>query len=778
MNFSVPLNWFQKAVGYAVSVETISEEISRLGFDLQVHPAEPRPPEVRVAQVLSVAPHPNAERLKICDVDDGSGLIKQVVCGCPSVRGGIYVPFAPPGSVLPRITIRVSEIRGVRSEGMLCSRDDLGMPDGLPGLWILSSKEVAVGDPFFEVLGFEAPTLVFEITANRKDCLSLEGLANEWTAMIRRRACSPLWPVHAFEFTRRAPLPEGATAAFWLRIRLHEPLVVPASWEQGLRALGNDSPNPVLSIQRWAEFVWGCPLHVYRGDLGEDWSLMPSQKPRAFEGLDGQTYALESSDMIVCNEGGVQALPGILGSASSRYEDGMVFWIEAVELDPAVVLATHKRLGLNTQAAVRACRGVVPGLARQTLGGFLALLDDCASFTVEAVVGEAPMSAPREVVCSVDTARAVLGCDPGQYMKEALTILGFVPSGSDDVFQVPWYRDDIHESVDLVEEVIRYMGYDALRAVLPEPRQKTRISLERRSRMSDYWVTLGFDETVTYSFVNEDWGARLGWPTHRQLRVSNPISSDMVLMRQSLLPSLLEVAQYRARHQAEVVALFEWGRVYAGDPLTEREVLGLWISGARYLPQAKESARMVDYYDLLSWVEGFFSWMGQELRMVSAPGQAIFHPDVACQLYVGDQSVGHIGMVHPALTEGASCAYYAELDVAYLEACHRVPKFKSFSRTPVVHRDLSFWVPSGFQYGVLDSFLRDLALPYLQSWVMIDHYSGGGAVQTHSISLRLSLGASHSLKDQEIDRVVSELVSHLAKTLSMELKKHEDVNAC
>ena len=761
--------------------------MARLGFGLQVHPSPYSEKKVVVAKIMEVSPHPNAERLKICQVDDGSGSLVQIVCGCPSVHVGQIVPLAQIGAVLPKAVMKVSDIRGITSNGMLCSREDLGMPYGVNGLWSLDDSYTP-GAVFFAVSGYNAPVVVFEVTANRRDCLSLEGIVREWKALVHHQAShipeSAISLKYANHDLKQHPS-SGVKAACWLKVSFTKAITLPHDDERMLRLLGKYSEHPALNIQRIADILFGLPLHVY-GDLeGDDWSVEALTQPLSWKGLDGCHYPLMPGDHVVMHQGQVVALAGMLGGEESKYQGSLRdVWFEGVAVDPVSIHHTQKRLGLRTDASLRHGRGIVPGLVAYAMSQLCAYIEGIEGAVIEKMISISPQDEkPDAVHFDPHDINRILGFDPMDNSRLALETLGFSVkvSGQDSwSVGVPWYRDDIEGSRDLVEEIIRYVGYDSLsEASEPLDLDTLPYAYDISPMVHDILVGMGFDETIHYSFIDPVW-AEHDLDKSGNIYLDNPISSEMSLMRKTLLPGLLKTAHYRQDNQRPHVALYEWGRGFIRDKegIRETSLLGLLLAGPRYPLSPSEELRESDFYDLASDVRLLMARLQGpiSLRPMDKP-MAFLHPGASASLWCDDKSIGCLGMVNPRLNKGYARAYYAELYVDSLMQNTSILQFDRFSKTPVVYRDLSFWVSHDMRYAVIEAFFVALDIKELKKCRLIDIYYPQGAGLMKSISLRLSLSdGNKSLRDVDVEQIMSRIQQKLSENLSVELRKNEDTN--
>ena len=738
---------------------------------------------------MHVEEHPDAQKLKICQVDDGSGEWVQIVCGCPSVHVGQVVPLARVDAILPKATMKASKIRGVMSWGMLCSHEDLGLPSHVKGLWSLQDI-YPLGAPFFQALGYDSPILVFEVTANRRDCLSLEGLVREWRALVMHEPSftpqhtlpsSPSFLVQDCSST----MPDSVRAAGWLRVTLDKPIILPESDERLLRLLGKYSLHPVLNIQRLADIMWGLPLHVYGTHDGDDWAVTAVTHAMAWTGLDETSYVLEAKDHVVSHNGSVVAIAGILGGFDSRYTpEGQDIWFEALAIEPEYVHGTHKRLGLRTDAALRHARGIVPKLVEHAMLGLCAYLERIDGIVIEKYIRYIhPSYDVQMVACDPEEIASTLGIDPRETACHALETLGFsVQHTSQRLWnvQVPWYRDDIEGSRDLVEEIIRYIGYEALVETLHKQESVFVSDAQDISpKIHDILTNMGFDETIHYSFIDPIWNTYYE-DASQSIFLDNPISSEMALMRRSLLPGMLKTAQYRQDHQMTGVALYEWGCNFTMQDghIKETAVLGMLVAGQNQTLAPYDDKRAYDFYDLVSAVQLLMEKVVGciTLRPMMHPC-GLLHPEACATVWCQERYVGWIAMVHPVINQGYARAYYAELCVEALCPSAQALQFLPFHKTPAIYRDLSFWVPTDMHYHTIEDFFEKIEIKELKNWQLIAIYYPEGAGHMKSISLRLCLSdGNKSLRDFDVEKIMSHLQHILSKSLSVESKNNENTN--
>ena len=593
------LSWLKDHLDIEASLDAISETLTRIG--LEVEGVEDKAAALRpyvIARVISAEQHPNADRLRVCQVDAGDGQPLQVVCGAPNARTGMLSVFAPPGTYVPGkdITLSVGTIRGVESRGMLCSGAELGLSEDHDGILDLPA-DAPVGTPYALWAGLDDPVIEINLTPNRSDCASIHGIARDLAATgIGTLKREPMPPVRG-----EGACPTSVTLQFDAHDRGLCPLFAlrlvrgvkngpsPEWMQKRLRAIGLRPINALVDITNYMTFDRGRPLHVFDAKkVAGGLTVRRAAEGESLVALDGKTYRLDSDTVVIADANGVESIGGIMGGEASGCDESTTdVLIESALWDPRNIARTGRRLGIITDARYRFERGVDPAFALPGLDLATRLVVDlCGGSPSEATIaGEIP-DLDRVIDFPWTEVRRLAGIELSRAeMKVTLESLGFHISGSGDRVKVlpPSWRPDVEGKADLVEEIVRIAGLDRI-----EPKPLPRIEtvavepmltvLQRRGRLAKRALaTRGMLEAVTYSFIpHED--ATLFGGGKPDLALANPIAADLSDMRPSLVPGLLRAAQRNADRGFPDTALFEVGQCFASD---EPEGQSLRAAGLR-----------------------------------------------------------------------------------------------------------------------------------------------------------------------------------------------------
>lgn len=781
----VSLEWLRDWVDVGTDGSALAEELTTLGLEVDdVLEAAPGVAGIVVARVEECRPHPNADKLSLCVVFDGATR-REVVCGAPNVRAGVTVAYAPVGARLPDgRTIEAAKLRGVVSQGMLCSSRELGLAEDVDGLLILEDSAVP-GTSLAAHLALDDTILEIDLTPNRGDCFSVLGIAREIAAKraVELRgpavrsvpaAIDDTFPV---ELAAPAGCPRfvgrvvrgvgtGLRSPFWLRERLRR---------AGVRAI-----HPVVDVTNYVMLELGQPLHAY--DLAK---LSAPIAPRfgatgeALELLDGQKIELDADVLVIADRSGPVGLAGVMGGASTAVgPDTTDIFLEAAFFAPATIAGRARRYGLHTDASVRFERGVDPtGQVRAIERATALLIDIAGGQAGPLVVAEAPDRLPQRKAIPLSHGRveSLLGIEiEAPEIERLLTRLGIelrAREGGWDATPPP-YRFDLQIEEDLVEEVGRLLGYDHIPAVTGQTAAHLGSATEQRiddDRLADLLVARGYSEVVTYGFVDRELDEAV-CPDAPRVALANPISSDMSVMRSSLWPGLLLVARQNLSRQRERLRIFEIGREFAaaGDGVEETEVIAGLAVGAELPEHWDVRERDVDFFDIKADVESLLKPTGRlaELRFEAAAHPAL-RPGRAARIVLGEETVGWLGGVHPELQRKLDLRRPVQLFSLRLRAAAaaQVPAYRPYSRFPSVRRDLAVVVPAEVSADALIATARAAAGDLLQRVVVFDVYTGHGIEPGRkSIALGLILqGVSRTLTDADADRAVHSVTRSLGR---------------
>lgn len=785
----INVDWLRDWVDVEVTPERLAEDLTLAGLEVdEVAPVARRLEGVVVARVMAVEPHPSADRLSVCKVDDGA-TEHAVVCGAPNVAPGIVVPFARVGARLPGgDKIKAATLRGVVSSGMLCSPRELELSDDGSGLMLLEA-DAPIGISLVDYLRLDDAVLDIDLTPNRGDCFSVLGIAREIAAKAGTTLRSPnlgpvasdgdsVFPVH-LEAPRACPQFAGRVlrnvrndieSPLWLRERLRR---------AGLRAI-----NPLVDVTNYVMLELGQPLHAYDLELLRKAITVRYAKPgETLTLLNDQDVTLQEDVLVIADARGAIGLAGIMGGASTATSAATKnVFLESAYFAPEAIAGRARRFGLHTDASLRFERGVDPSEQARAIERATDLLLSIAGGEAGPTrVAADPASLPVRAAIDLRQARvaSVLGLDVARKTSEVmLTRLGMKVTPTRDGWSVtpPPYRFDLSLEEDLIEELGRMIGYDTIPATPTRitsalgKSTETSVALEV---VSDVLVDRGYNEVVTYSFIDHEVETRIV-PDRAPISLANPISSDLSAMRRSLWSGLLLTAQRNAARQHEDLRLFEVGPQF-DDNLGQTSIVAGLATGAIAPAPWDGAGRNVDFFDVKGDVEALLGLVGapREFRFTSAEHPAL-RPGQAARILRGEQSIGWLGALHPALEkhfEFRSQVYLFSLHAAESFVAH-VPKFAQYSRYPSIRRDIAVIVDDSVTAASLQDVVEKSAGPMLDSVIVFDVYRGRGIDATRkSVALGLILqDASRTLTDEDADQVVASVMERLTRDLGATIR--------
>jgi phenylalanyl-tRNA synthetase beta chain len=796
-----PYAWLREYCDPGLSAAEIAERLDLTGTELEriERVGVPSADNFVVGKVLTAEQHPDADRLKVCQVDVGAGEPSTIVCGAPNVAAGQTVPVALPGAVLPSGTkLGKAKLRGVESHGMICAEDELGLGDQHKGIMVLDDA-LPAGTPLADALPIADEALELEITPNRPDCLSVYGIARE----VHAATGAPLAP----DPTAADPEPSGSDSAedhasveiadpdVCLRFtaRVFEDVKVGPSplWlRQRLIAAGQRPIDNVVDITNYVMLLTGQPMHAFDLDAVRGAKIVVR---RAADGetmttLDDVARSFDPSMALVCDAEGPSGIAGIMGGQISEVSEGTTrVLMEAATWVGPNVLKTSKALGLRSEASTRFEKQLHPeqALAAQRLAARLMVELADARLVPGTIDAYPEPAAPRVVALSFDRLERILGVriDDAEVVR-ILDSLGFV-SRPDDTLAVtvpPWRDADVQREADLVEEIARIYGLDKLPTTLPaRERAVGRLTHAQRlrRRLEDALRDRGMDEIVGWSFTAPQTLAKLRLDGAPLLTLSNPLSEDHAAMRPLLLPGLLDAARRNAAHGAAGVALFESAHVYepGGDleapsgspegatPATERHHLaGLVTESA---PATwRSDAGAADFYAAKGYVEALLSVAGLELSVESTGELPYLHPGRAARAIVAVPSesggkptlvdVGWIGELHPLVArewdlQGAA-AFELDADVLAELTDGVLATYEDVTSFPAVLQDIAVVAPSDVSAATVEATITEAGGNLLAATGVFDVYEGEQVGEgKRSLALRLEFRApDRTLTEDEV----------------------------
>ncbi|MCU0976471.1 MAG: phenylalanine--tRNA ligase subunit beta [Steroidobacteraceae bacterium] len=790
----VSIDWLREWVDAGWDTATLAARLTMAGLEVEgIEPACAPFTGIVVGEVVACERHPDADKLTVCTVHDGSAAPLQVVCGAPNVRPGLRSAFARVGAELPGgLRIKRARLRGVESNGMLCSARELGLGEGHAGIIELPA-ELAVGQDLRAALALDDEVLEINVTPNRGDALSVLGVARDVAALAAAKlAPVPAEPVTAaikerFEVRLSAPAACPRFAGRVIR-GLRADARTPIWMCERLRRAGLRPISPVVDVTNYVMLELGQPMHAYdlrrlHGYIDVRWA----REGEELALLDGRTAKLEPDVLVIADAAGPVGVAGIMGGERSGIDEGTTdVFLEVAYFAPDAIAGRARRLGMQTDASQRFERGVDPKLQERALDRATRLMLDIAGGQAgPAVLTQVEAELPRRPSVQLEVARIgrLLGVEVPRHEVEAmLRRLGMQVAGAGETLGVipPSHRFDVSLPQDVIEEVARLYGYDRIpesdapMPQVPRPATEQRVA---RERLALQLADRGYQQAVTYSFVAPAM-QRLLDPSGESLALSNPISADLAVMRSSLWPGLVQALIENVRRQQDRVRLFEIGTrfIVTGGALTERQSIAGLAWGRAVPEQWGMPSRETDFFDVKGDVQALFALTGQRDPGYVADALPCLHPGRSARVTGASGTLGWIGELHPDLCrklELRQPPIVFELDV---ESSFRaqLPVFIEISRYPQVRRDLAVVVPEAVSFDQIRSVVLAAAAGSLRELRLFDVYRGQGIEPgAKSVALGLILQErSRTLTDADGDAVVAAVIARLRSELGASIRDH------
>ncbi len=793
----IPESWLREFVEPALSSDELAHTLTMAGLEVEeINTVAPAFSGVVVARIMAIEAHPNADRLQVCQVDDGSGETLQIVCGAPNVQTGMLTPLAKVGAQLPGgHKIGQATMRGVASQGMLCSGQELGITQDHDGLLELDGT-LQPGQCLRQALNLDEVCFTLKLTPNRADCLSVHGVAREVSAItgapITLPTMDPVVPQIQDVLGVQVQDTDlcGRFAGRVIR-GVNAQARTPDWMVQRLLRSGQRPVSALVDISNYVMLELGRPTHVFdlnklNGPLQVRWG----RAGETLELLNGQVINIDESLGVIASEGSPESLAGIMGGMATSvtldttdiFLEGAFWWEEAI-------MGRSRKLKLESEASHRFERGVdaesiIPHLERTTQ----LILEICGGQAGPLQDQVLAMPQRNPVAMRLSRCKKVLGIDVTQTdVAEVFNRLGLLFTREGDVFSVtpPSYRFDLQIEEDLIEEVARIYGFDRIPDI--QPQAEANILVASESRRDDHelrtrMAALDYQEVINFSFVEEQWETAYA-DNANPIRLLNPIASQLSVMRSSLIAGLLANIEHNAHHRQPRIRVFELGRVFYRDPNVlagDLDVAGVRqptrLAGAAWgFPNPQQwglATQPVDFYDVKNDIEALCGSLAGDLTY-KPDTHPVLHPGRTARVMLSDQPIGWLGEVHPRWlrkTGLTQAPVVFELDADPL--MHRAfPRPAPISRQPVVVRDLAVWVPVDILFqDLLDTLDRAVAsqpeLAVVKDMVLFDVWRDGDRHTTEK-SLALRFWLQHptvTLDDAAIDACMKALLHVLATT--------------
>lgn len=778
--------WLRSHADPALDSLSLAHALTMAGLEVDaIEPVAAKFSGVVIGQVLDISPHPNADRLRICRVDVGSGEPLQIVCGAPNVSPGVRVPCARIGAKLPGMDIRATKLRGVDSFGMLCSGKELGIDDPVNGLLLLPTS-APIGLSLREYLQLDDHSITLKLTPNRSDCLGILGIARE-VAAITGCTLQPL-PTPVEHYATESSLdiavlapdacplycaqlltglnPQAATPD-WMRLRLTR---------SGIRSLG-----AIVDITNYVMLETGQPLHAFDADLLHGGIVVRwAHAAENITLLNGQQLALDPDMLVIADHHHALALAGIMGGQSSGVRNSSTrVVLESAFFTPDALVGRARRCNINTDASFRFERGVdymsTPAALQRATHLILSICGGHAEAATE-VRHTLPVRAP--IALRIARVSKILGIDiAADDMVNYLTRLGCVVHRNGETLGVtpPSHRFDITSEIDLIEELVRLNGYERLPATSPVGTFSMLTHNESKrstAKLATLLAARDYQEVITYSFVNTAWEAALN-PHHTPVPLKNPIASHMNVMRSNLMGGLLDVLHTNLNRGQQRVRIFEIGHCFIKSGQIIEQPLR--ISGLAYGEAAPEQwgqpGRHIDFFDVKADIEAL-CWP-QTVRMEADPHPAL-HPRQCARIILNGHPIGWLGSLHPEQCQHqqlTTAPILFELNMRALMICH-IPTLVEPSRFQHVRRDIALIVDQDISAQAMLDAMTAAAIPNVVDVAIFDHYRGKHIdSDKKSLAFSVLMQDNHkTLVDEDVERVITQLTALLQQQFHAQIR--------
>ncbi|MGF2736098.1 phenylalanine--tRNA ligase subunit beta [Marinobacter sp. DUT-1] len=783
--------WLREWVNPNIGSQELMDQITMAG--LEVDGFEPVAGEfsgVVVGEVQSVEPHPDADKLRVCQVSDGEQTV-QVVCGAPNVRPGLKVPFAVVGAVLPgNFKIKKAKLRGQPSEGMLCSESELALSDNHEGLMELP-EDAPVGQEMADYLELNDITIDVDLTPNRSDCLSIKGIAREVgvlnSLVVTEPAIEPVEAVHSEVPDIRVEAPEGCPRYLGRILRnVNLKAETPLWMQEKLRRSGIRSIDAAVDVTNYVMLELGQPMHAFdRDEISGGIVVRMARPAEKLVLLDGQEVELTENTLVIADHEKPIAIAGVMGGEHSGVsEKTRDLVLESAYFDPITLAGKARHYGLHTDASHRFERGVDYKLARDAMERATELLMDIVGGEpgeIVEVASDEHLPADRTIDLREQRLADVLGMAIDRTtVEEILTRLGLhIDKLLKDGWRVsvPSFRPDITIEEDLIEEVGRIYGYNNLPVTEPTGSLGLVAREEAKrpvSAIRNFFVAEGYQEAVTYSFVDPK-VQKLVDPEREGIALANPISADLSVMRTTLWSGLLKTVAYNQNRQQPRIRLFETGLRFErdGERIDQQPMLAGVVAGGQYPENWANGRRTADFFDVKGELEGLFRLLGIEVQFVASQHPAL-HPGQTAELMRDGEHVGWLGTLHPQVQKNLELNGTILMFELFLNSIVTgyVPNFKEISKFPEVRRDLAIIIGSDVAFADVERVARKHAGERLTALRAFDVYEGESLGEGNR-SLALSLFWQHperTLNEDEVHSLFNGVIDALKEELGATLR--------
>ncbi|MBD2460086.1 phenylalanine--tRNA ligase subunit beta [Oscillatoria sp. FACHB-1407] len=824
----ISLNWLQELVDFTMTPEELADTLTMAGFEVEdIEDRRTWADGVVVGRVLECQPHPNADKLNVCQVDIGGEAPSTIVCGASNVRADIYVPVATIGTYLPKIdlTIRPRKLRNVASEGMICSLAEVGLAKESEGIHIFAQDSLTLGSDARPLLGLDDVILDLTSTANRADALSMVGIAREVAALTGARLKLPQIPDFKIETNPEElalRIGEPTACPIYIGTVVEQVAIAPSPlWlQQRLQSAGTRPINNVVDVTNYVLLEWGQPLHAFDRDRllsvidGDATSTLTIgvRLARAGEGLttlDSQKRTLTEQTLLITANDKPVALAGVMGGEETEvHAETQNLMLEAALFDSGAIRRSARAQGIRTEASARYERGVNPAELAIACNRALQLITEIAGGTIKtqaiADTRSEQTTATRTIGLRLDRINQVLGpinlnSDPSnngskplaeddigelqaEDVERVLTALGCqltaVEEGVWNVNIPPYRYRDLEREIDLIEEVARLYGFNSFSDTLPNKTEAGYLSIEQALTRKIHAAlrAIGLTEVIHYSLVKPGQA--------NQIVLSNPLFTEYSALRSELLTGLIDAFQYNLEQGNGALSAFEIGRVFWSDEegLNETDMIagimggdsrrGRWVQAGREKPMT--------WFEAKGLLESVFDRLGLVVEYQPDRRNSLLHPERTASLWLGGKRLGTFGQLHPQLRQERGLpneiyAFELHLEIMLDQMATEeslTPTFKLYSAYPASDRDIAFFVPVQFSVAEIERSVKQAAGSLLESVELFDEYRGENVPEgKRSLAFRLVYRAGdRTLTDEDIEPVHQKVRETLEEKFQVSLR--------
>ena len=789
----VSYNWLKQYTNVEDNANALAEKITRGGIEVEgVEYLAEEISNVVVGYVVSKEKHPDAEKLNVCQVNVGEEENLQIVCGAPNVDAGQYVIVAKVGAKLPGIKIKKAKLRGVESQGMICSLAELGLSKSVvpknyqEGIYVFETEQ-ELGSDVVEVLGLNDYILDLSITPNRADALSMRGLTYELGALYNNKVnFNDVEKEENYEATSLQVAVESdscrnyvgqivknvevKSSPLWLQTRL---------MNSGIRPINN-----IVDITNYVLLEFGQPMHAFDKDLvGDRIVVRDAKEGEVLETLDGEERKLQATDLVITDGTRAIALGGVMGGKNTEVsEETKNIILESAYFNPTSVRRTSATHGLRSDSSARFEKGIDPNMQKAALARAVELiLELCPNAVVESSVGVVNKEEEKVVEITTSYINNYLGITLStEEIVSILEGLSFTVevTGENLVVKVPTRRPDISIKQDLVEEVIRIYGYDNLASTLPKFSKTTKGGLTYSQRMvrdlRAVYASLGFNDTINYSLVSEEEATEYTLEDHHKVRLLMPMTETHSTLRQSLVPGLLNTVQYNVARKQKDLKLLEIGRVFFGsgdDNIQPKETLYLSaaLTGEERATKWLKESSSLDFFAAKGYLEVVFERLGLDEKVTYRKSTLEgMHPGRFAEVYLGEKRIGFIGEVHPRVADklGLNTTYVFEINLDEVISESKVkPKYEEVTKYPEITRDIAMLVDVKDEYQNIYNVIESVNSKLITKVELFDLYVGAELlVGKKSLALTITYSDKQkTLTDEEVTAVHDKVLSALTE---------------